>query len=370
MYIPFVDLKTQYQSIKNEIDRAIQQVIDDTAFIGGNYVKKFEREFSEFIGAKYCIGCANGTDALQITLKAMGIGPNDEVIVPANSFIATSEAVTASGAKVVFCDADDKTNNINPALLEDKITDRTKVVIAVHLYGRPADMDAVLAVAGKHKIKVIEDAAQAHGALYKGRTIGTLADAACFSFYPGKNLGAYGDGGAMLTDNEELAKKMRMWANHGRLEKYNHEFEAYNSRLDGLQAAILSVKLKYLPQWTEERRSIASLYREKLKGVGDLVLPGDDNGAIKAVYHLFVIKTDKRDRLQQYLKEQGIASGIHYPIGLPFLRAYRYLGHKKEDFPVTANNQDKVLSLPMFPELTAEQQDYVVEQIGNFFNNL
>lgn len=366
MHVPFVDLKVQYQSIKNEIDLAVRQVIGDAAFIGGKYVAQFEKEFADFIGAKYCIGCANGTDALQITLKAMGIGQNDEVIVPANSFIATSEAVTAAGARVVFCDVQDKTNNINPLLLEEKINANTKAIIAVHLYGRPADMDAILDIACRYNLKVIEDAAQAHAAKYKQRTIGTLADAACFSFYPGKNLGAYGDGGAMLTDDEELAKRMRMWANHGRLEKYNHEFEAYNSRLDALQAAILSVKLTHLREWTEKRRAVARRYHKELREVGDLILPHED-GLNEAVYHLYVIKSRRRNHLRQYLKEQGITTGIHYPIGLPFLKAYGYLGHQESDFPVTAANQDMVLSLPMFAELSDKQLNYVIEHIKNFF---
>lgn len=366
MQIPFVDLKAQYQSIKDEIDTAIQQVINDTAFIGGKYVKKFEEEFAAFIGTEYCIGCANGTDALQITLKALGIGQGDEVIVPANSFIATSEAVTAAGAQVVFCDVDNETNNLNPALLEQKVTAHTKAVIAVHLYGHPADVDAIVEIARIHNLKIIEDAAQAHGAVYKGRKIGTLADAACFSFYPGKNLGAYGDGGAMVTNDQNLAKKMRMWANHGRLEKYNHEFEAYNSRLDGLQAAILSVKLNYLENWTKQRREIASFYTKELAAISDIILPAEEN-SVESVYHLYVIKTRQRDQLQKYLKDRGIASGIHYPIGLPFLKAYEYLGHKPDDFPVTASNQHKLLSLPMFAELSEEQRAYIVKHIKKFF---
>ncbi len=368
MQVPFVDLKAQYQSIKSEINRAVQQVIDQTAFIGGPFVKQFEQDFAAFTGAKYCIGCANGTDALQITLKAMGIGQGDEVIVPANSFIATSEAVTAAGARVVFCDVDDRTNNLDVRLLEKTITRRTKAIIAVHLYGNPAPMDEILALARHKNIKVIEDAAQAHGARYKQRSVGTLADAACFSFYPGKNLGAYGDGGAMVTRDESLAKQMRMWANHGRLEKYNHEFEAYNSRLDGLQAAILSVKLKYLHEWTKKRRAAAAFYTKHLSGVDDLLLPRE-NESNEAVYHLYVVKTERREELQNYLKEQGIATGIHYPIGLPFLKAYSYLGHKENDFPVTAHNQRRLLSLPMFAEITTEQQQYVIDHITKFFRN-
>jgi dTDP-4-amino-4,6-dideoxygalactose transaminase len=366
MNVPFVDLKAQYHSIKEEIDAAIQEVIEHTAFIGGAFVKKFEQEFAEYIGAKYCIPCGNGTDALMLTLIGMGIGKGDEVIVPANSFIATSEAVTAAGARVVFCDVDAQTNNIDPKLLAEKITPQTKAIIAVHLYGRPADLDPIIKIAKAHNLRVIEDAAQAHGALYKGKKVGTFGDAACFSFYPGKNLGAYGDGGAVVTNDEELAKKVRMLANHGRIEKYNHEFEGFNSRLDGMQAAILSVKLKHLDKWAEARRHVAGRYINGLNGIGDIRLPMNDDESY-AVYHLFVIKTGQRDNLKKFLEGKGIHCGIHYPIGLPFLKAYAYLNHRPEDFPVTAKNQNEVLSLPMFPELTDSQIDYVIQSIKEFY---
>ena len=367
MNVPFVDLKAQYVNIKDEIDSAIHQVIDSTAFIGGFFVNRFRQEFADYIGVKHCIPCGNGTDALMLTLMAMGIGHGDEVIVPANSFIATSEAVTAAGADVVFCDVDDKTNNIDTKVLEKKITPNTKAIIAVHLYGNPADMKAIMEIAQKHQLKVIEDAAQAHGALYDGKKIGTLADAACFSFYPGKNLGAYGDGGAVVTNNDELAKKIKMLANHGRIEKYNHEFEGFNSRLDGLQAAVLSVKLKHLNDWTESRRRIAKLYSDNLSGIGDMMVPFEDQ-ANYAVYHLYVIKTAHRDALKTFLENKGIKCGIHYPIGLPFLKAYQHLNHNYEDFPVTAKNQKEVLSLPMFPELTDGQVEYVINSIKEYFN--
>ena len=369
MDIPFVDLKAQYTGIKHEIDTAVSNVISGTAFIGGNYVKQFEDDFASYVGAKYCISCGNGTDAIQIILKALGIGSGDEVIVPANSFIASSEAVTAAGAKVVFCDVDERTNNLDVSLLEHRITPHTKAILAVHLYGQPADMDAILSLARKYNLKVIEDAAQAHGGKYKGRKIGTIGDAAGFSFYPGKNLGAYGDGGAMLTNDPDLARKMKMWANHGRVEKYNHEFEGYNSRLDGLQAAILSAKLPYLNKWVESRREVASWYSKQLAHIKELQLP-DDDPDYYSVYHLYVIKTKNRDELQQYLKENGISTGIHYPIGLPFLKAYSYLNHKENDFPVTAKNQDLLLSLPIYPELTTEQIKQVVEVIKEYFNAL
>jgi len=297
----------------------------------------------------------------------MDIGIGDEVIVPANSFIASSEAVTVTGAKVVFCDANADTNNIDHTKLEPLISSATKAILVVHLYGQPADMDPIMQIAKKHGLKVIEDAAQAHGAKYKGRTIGTIGDAATFSFYPGKNLGAYGDAGAMVTDNKDLAIKMRMWANHGRIDKYNHEFEAYNSRLDGLQAAILSVKLPHLDSWINRRRDIAQKYNSNLTNIKELKLQIETDG-FYGVYHLYVIKTDRRDELQTYLKENGISSGVHYPIGLPFLKAYNYLGHKPSDFPVTNDNQAKLLSLPIFPEMSDAQINFVSEHVRNFFS--
>ena len=366
MKIPFVDLKTQYHQIKPQIDKAINEVIENSAFIGGKFVRQFEEQFAGYIGVKHCISCANGTDAIQIVLKAMGVVQNDEVIVPANSFIASSEAVTAAGAKVVFGDADNTSNNLDISQIERSITSNTKVIMPVHLYGNPADMDAVCEIAKKYNLKVIEDSAQAHGATYKNKMIGTLGDAACFSFYPGKNLGAYGDAGAIVTNDDQLAVKLRMWANHGRIEKYNHEFEGYNSRLDGIQAAILSVKLPHLNDWVENRRRVASQYLSGLNGAGDLILPVEKKG-YKPVYHLFVIKTVLRDQLKAYLAENDIATGIHYPIGLPFLKAYAYLNHKSDDFPVTYQNQTRLLSLPIYPEMTDSQVSYVIDHVKNFF---
>lgn len=366
MNIPFVDLKAQYNSIKVEIDEAIKEVIQNTAFIGGPWVKKFENEFAEYSKVKYCISCANGTDAIQIMLKALNIGSGDEVIVPANSFIASSESVTAVGAKVVFCDVD-KTDNIDVTLLESKITNKTKALLAVHLYGKPADLDSIKEITDRHNIVLLEDAAQAHGAQYKSKTIGTIGQAASFSFYPGKNLGCYGDGGAIITNDDALAVKLKMWSNHGRIEKYNHEFEAFNSRLDGIQAAILSAKLPHLDNWIEKRRNVAAEYTRELKETGDIILP-EDSDNIKTVYHLFVIKTAERNKLKLFLKEKGISTGIHYPIGLPFLKAYNYLGHNISDFPVTAKNQDIILSLPIFPEMTSGQIDYVIDCIKSFYN--
>ncbi len=369
MNIPFVDLKTQYHNLKREIDAAIAEVIENTAFISGKYARKFEEAFAAYVGTDHCIACGNGTDALQLTLMAMGIGQGDEVIVPANSFIATSEAVTAAGARVVFCDADAQSDNIDTGRIEKLITPKTRAIIAVHLYGKPAEMDEIISIAQKHNLRVIEDSAQAHGVRYKGKTAGTMGDAACFSFYPGKNLGAYGDAGAVVTADHELAKRIRMLANHGRIDKYNHEFEGFNSRMDGIQAAVLEIKLKYLDQWIENRRRVAGEYRRELDGMAGITLPAEQDYQ-RAVYHLFVIKLDKRDALQAWLKEKGISSGIHYPIGLPFLKAYDYLNHTEKDFPVTAANQKRILSLPVYPEMSNDQVRYVCNHIKEFFHKV
>lgn len=366
MHIPFVDLKAQYQSIKSEIDAAIAGVIEKTAFIGGPYAKSFEESFAAFCGVRHCIGVANGTDALFLALKALGIGAGDEVITVANSFIATSEAITAAGAKVVFVDIDPKTYNIAVDRIEEKISAKTKAIIPVHLYGQPADMGPILALAEKHGLKIVEDAAQAHGALYKGRTIGSIGDMACFSFYPGKNLGAYGDAGAIVTNDDDLALKARMVANHGRVKKYDHDMEGVNSRLDGIQGAILGVKLPHLDRWTEMRRKNAYLYNELLKD-SPLTTPVEI-GEVRAVYHLYVVRVPggRREALQAYLKDNGIATGIHYPIALPNLNAYAYLKHSPGDFPEATRASGEVLSLPMYPELIPEQIAVVADRIKGF----
>jgi dTDP-4-amino-4,6-dideoxygalactose transaminase len=362
MNIPFVDLKAQYSSIKREVDEAILNVINDSAFIGGQYRKSFEQHFADYICAKHCIGVGNGTDALFIALKILGIGRGDEVITAANSFIATSEAITLTGARVVFADCDEKTCNISPAKIERCITDRTRAIIPVHLYGQPAEMDHIIELAKRHKLFVVEDAAQAHGAEYRGRKIGTFGDMASFSFFPGKNLGAYGDAGALVTNDDDLAKKIRMFANHGRIEKYNHEFEGVNSRLDGLQAAILDVKLKYLDKWTQRRREVAAMYNDALKGVA--IIP-HELPHVKHVYHLYVIRTRNRAKVKTALQEKGIATGIHYPVPLPFLKAYDYLGHKPEDFPAAFALKDEILSLPIHGDMTDAQVEYVITQLKN-----
>lgn len=360
MKIEFVDLKSQYLSIREELDEAIKRVILDAAFIGGKYAEQFEQKFGAYLGTKYCIGVGNGTDALFIALKALGIGSGDEVITVANSFIATSEAITSTGAKVVFVDCDEAFYNIDVKQIEKKITPKTKAIIPVHLYGQPVDMDAIMKIAKEYNLYILEDSAQAHGAEYRGRKIGTIGHCAAFSFFPGKNLGAYGDAGAIVTNDAELAMKARMYANHGRIEKYNHEFEGVNSRLDGLQAAILSVKLKYLEKWTERRRSIAKRYNEGLKGL--VITPYSLNN-VRHVYHLYVIRVNNRKRIQNLLKEKGISTGIHYPIPLPFLKAYSYLAHELDDFPVVNKLKEEILSLPIHGDMTNEHVDYVIENV-------
>jgi len=375
MNIQFVDLKAQYESIRGEIDVAISEVISKSAFVGGPFVDSFERAFADFCNVKHCVGVGNGTDALFIALKALGIGDGDEVIVPANSFIATSEAVTMTGARVVFVDINPQTYNIDPTKLEDCIKsrnskpetrNRVKMVVPVHLYGQPADMDPILNIARKHNLKVLEDAAQAHAALYKGKRVGSIGDVTCFSFYPGKNLGAYGDGGAIVTNSEDLAVKARTFANHGRIEKYDHEMEGINSRLDGLQAAILEVKLRHLAQWTDHRRKNAYLYNEYLKDIS-VVTPFEPEN-VKAVYHLYVIrvKNGVRHQLQNHLKSNGISTGIHYPVALPNLKAYAYLNHRENDFPEATKASQEILSLPMFAELEESQIGYIATKIRQF----
>ena len=355
--IPFVDLQAQYKSIKSEIDFAIASVIADLAFISGKYARKFEEEFAAYLGIKYCVGCGNGTDAIEILLKSFNIGIGDEVIVPAHSWISTSEAISNVGAKPVFVDTHPDYYTIDVSKLEEKITSNTKTIIPVHLYGLPVEMDEIMKIAKKHNLIVIEDAAQAHGAEYKGRKVGTIGDAAIFSFYPGKNLGAYGDAGCIVTNNEEIAIKARMLANHGQLIKHEHKFEGRNSRLDGIQAAILSVKLKYLDKWNNVRRQHAELYCKLLSGK-NVKLPSAPAYS-KHVYHVFAIQIENRTDIITKFKEAGIETLIHYPTPLPFLDAYKHLGHKREDFPVVSGYTDKLLSLPMFPELTGEQIEMV-----------
>lgn len=362
MKIPFVDLKAQYKTIKKEIDAAIKNVITDCVFVGtsnNKYVQEFEQAFGKFSGLKYIVACANGTDAIEIALKALGIGVGDEVLVPALTWISTAEAVSSIGAKPVFVDIDEY-YGIDSKKIEAKINKKTKAIIAVHLYGQPADMISIAKIAKKHHLKILEDCAQAHGAELNGKKVGTFGDIATFSFFPGKNLGAYGDAGAIATNSKTLADTCRKIGQHGQLDKkHYHYIEGRNSRLDGIQAAVLSVKLKYLDKWTKARIKNADTYRQLLDNVE---LPKVRPGA-KHVYHLFVIQTEVRDKIQIYLKAQGIETAIHYPTALPFLACYKDRGHKPSDFPVAYAATEKILSLPMFAELDLAQMKFAAKAI-------
>jgi len=362
--IPFVDLKAQYLSIKPEIDEAIFSVINETSFIKGYYVDKFEKEYAEKYGVRHCIGVANGTDAIYIVLKMLGIGEGDEVITTSLSWISTSETISLTGAKPVFVDIDDY-YTIDASKIEEKITDRTKAIIPVHLYGQPCEMDEIMQIAEKYGLYVVEDCAQAHFAKYKGKYVGTFGIAGTFSFYPGKNLGAYGDAGAIITNDNDLALKCRMYANHGSLKKHEHQIEGINSRLDGLQAAILSVKLKYIEKWNQSRYEKAKLYSELLKDMVGVITP-KVRDCVRHVFHIYAIQTKGRDKLMVYLKEKGITTQIHYPRALPFLQAYKRLGYRGEDLPLAFSIPNELLSLPMYPELSESQIEYVVDKIKEF----
>lgn len=359
--IPLVDLKTQYVAIRPEIDAAIQRVLLRTNFILGEEVDSFEKEFAAFCQADYCIGVASGTAALHLALLACKVGPGDKVITTPHSFIATAEAISQTGARPVFVDIEHNGYNLDPSQIEAAITPRTKAILPVHLYGQPADMQPILEIARQHGLRVIEDAAQAHGAEYRGRRVGTWGDAACFSFYPGKNLGAYGDAGAVVTKDVEIANKVRLLRNHGRRDKYEHLMIGYGERLDALQAAILRAKLPHLDKWNERRRALANRYRQLLTGL-PIVLPSEPPFTT-SVYHLFVVRTSRRDEIQRHLKTRGIETGIHYPISLHLQPAYRYLGYSEGDFPLAEQAAREVLSLPMYPELSKEQISQIVEAV-------
>jgi dTDP-4-amino-4,6-dideoxygalactose transaminase len=346
-------------SIKAEIDSAIAEVIAESAFIRSRHVDAFERAWAEALKVKHCVSCANGTDALYIAMRGLGIKPGDEVITAAHSWIATSETITQAGGRVVFCDTREDTFNIDPRLIETKITKATVGIIPVHLCGQPADMDEIMAIAKKHNLWVIEDCAQAHLATYKGNLVGTFGNAATFSFYPGKNLGAYGDAGCIVTNDDRLADWTATFARHGG--KGEHVMEGINSRMDGLQAAILNVKLPNLPAWTTARRRVAARYNELLSGIDDLATPkvAADRSH---VYHLYVVAADQRDLLKKSLGDAGITTSLNYPKALPFYPAYSYLGHKPTDFPAAYRNQSRILSLPIYPEMTDDMIQYVAHQ--------
>ncbi len=365
MPVPYADLQLQYQTIKSEIDAAVAAVIRDNAFIRGSYVDAFEREFASAVDIRHCVSCANGTDALFLALAALKVQPGDEVITTAHSWISTSAMITHAGANVIFADTDDGTFTIDPAAIEAAITPRTVGIIPVHLYGQPADMDAIMAIARKHGVWVIEDCAQAHLARYKGRQVGTFGAAATYSFYPGKNLGAMGDAGAVVTNDGALAEHMTMLARHGGLTKHQHHIEGINSRLDGLQAAILSAKLPHLPQWTKARQDAAKVYDAGLNQIEDVVVPLV-TAEREHVYHLYTIQHPRRDALAAHLNANGVQTAINYPTALPFVPAYSRLKHRPEQFPNAHRQQGRILSLPMFAEITVEQQRTVIDLIRVF----
>jgi dTDP-4-amino-4,6-dideoxygalactose transaminase len=364
MKVPFVDLHAQYLSIKPEIDAAIAEVIAESAYIRSRQVDEFEQAWAGTLGVKHCVSCANGTDALYIAMRGLRVKPGDEVITTAHSWISTSETITQTGARVVFCDTDYETFTIDPKLVDSKITSRTVGIIPVHLYGQACDMDAIMAIARKHSLWVIEDCAQAHLARYKGKLVGTFGDAATFSFYPGKNLGAYGDAGCLVTSDDQLAEWTLTFARHGG--KGEHVMEGINSRLDGLQAAILLAKLPHLNGWTESRRQVGQRYSELLAGVGDVEAPKVMSER-DHVYHLYVIRTDKRDELKRHLTAESVATALNYPKALPFYPAYAYLRHDPKDFPVAFANQSRILSLPIYPEISDATINYVADKVAEFF---
>ncbi len=365
MAVPFADLQLQYQNIKSEIDGAIANVIRDNAFIRGPYVDAFEQEFAEAVEARHCVSCANGTDALYLVMAALKVKPGDEVITTAHSWISTSAMITHAGAVPVFCDTDGSTFTIDPDAIEAAITPRTVGIIPVHLYGQPADMDAIMAIAEKHKLWVIEDCAQAHLARYKGQQVGSFGVAATYSFYPGKNLGAMGDAGAVVTGDAALAEHMTMLARHGGLVKHQHRIEGINSRLDGMQAAILSAKLPHLAAWTRARQQAARVYDEGLNQIEDVVVP-EVAPERTHVYHLYTIRHPRRDALVAHLNANGVQTVVNYPTALPFLAAYSRLKHQPEQFPNAHSDQSRIVSLPMFAEITREQQEEVIRRIREF----
>ena len=364
MKIPFVDLHAQYLSIKPAIDAVIGEVIAESSFIRGRHVDQFEENWAKTLGVKRCVSCANGTDALYVAIRALGTKAGDEVITSAHSWISTSETITQAGGRVVFCDTDEETFTIDPLDIERKITRATVGIVPVHLYGQAADMTKVMAIARKHNLWVIEDCAQAHLARYNGKLVGTFGNAATFSFYPGKNLGAYGDAGSVVTNDDRLADWMATFARHGG--KGDHIMEGINSRMDGLQAAVLNVKLPHLLEWTEGRRRVAARYDALLKQAGDIITPKVRPGC-DHVYHLYVIRTEHRNDLRRHLTETGVSTVLNYPKALPFYPAYAYLGHGPADFPIAYANQSRILSLPIYPEISDEAIEKVARHINNFF---
>ena len=365
MNVPFLDMKSPYQELRSELDDAYRRVMESGWYILGEEVEAFEREFAAYCGVKHCIGVGNGLEALHLILRAYSIGEGDEVIVPANTYIATWLAISYAGAVPVPVEPDGRTYNLNPDLIERAITPRTRAVLPVHLYGQPADMDPILDVAHRHDLKVIEDAAQAHGASYKGRRAGALGDAAGWSFYPGKNLGALGDAGGITTSDDELADRVRVLRNYGSRVKYYNEVKGYNSRLDPLQAAFLRAKLPFLDDWNQRRKSVATVYRQKLAGIEGLTLPHVPDG-IEPSWHIFAVRHQDRDGLQKHLTDAGVGTLIHYPVPPHLSDAYAEMGCKAGDYPITEQIASTILSIPMGPHLPAEHMQQVVDSVESF----
>ncbi len=360
--IPFLNLKAQHATIKDEVNKALQEVIDNTSFAGGPQVARFEGNFAHFCKCDHAVGVGSGTDALWMALLGMDIGQGDEVITSPSTFIATAEAISFCGATPVFVDIDEDTYNIDPTLIEAAITPKTKAIIPVHLFGHVCDMDPIQEIASKYNLVVLEDACQAHDAEYKGGRAGSLADAGCFSFYPGKNLGAYGEAGAVVTNSQDLADKLRMFRDHGQHKKYYHSIIGWNTRMDGFQGAVLDVKLPHLPAWTAARRNNAQLYNEPLKNISGITVPLEAEYA-KHVYHVYAIRSVNRDSLIKSLADQGISCGIHYPVPLHLQEAYNFLGYRNGDFPIAEKCAEEFVSLPMFPELSEEEVSFIADKI-------
>jgi dTDP-4-amino-4,6-dideoxygalactose transaminase len=366
-HVPFLDLHLQYATIREDLAAVWQRVLESAAFAGGPFVADFEKAFASFCGCEFALGVGSGTAALWLTLRGLGIGSGDEVITTPNTFVATAEAISFCGATPVFVDVDPQTYTMDPNLLEAALTPRTKAIIPVHLYGQPADMDPILAVAQRHGLPVVEDACQAHGAEYKGRKAGSLGHAGCFSFYPGKNLGAYGEAGAVVTNDAQLAEKIRILRDHGQTERYQHALIGWNDRMDGLQGAVLSVKLKHLEKWNEARRSHARFYARLLDGLEHVTIPREAAYA-RHVYHVYAVRVPRRDELAAALRQRDIWCGIHYPVPIHLQKAYEFLGHRPGSFPVAEQSARELLSLPMFPELTMEQIETVAAGIASFLH--
>lgn len=366
MQIPFMDLRKQNESVKHEINSAIKNVIDNSAFILGKAVSDFEKDFAEAHNVKHCIGVSSGTDGNHLALWSLGVSSGDEIIMPANTFIATAWGATLCHATPVFVDCEEDSYNIDPSKVEEKISGKTKAVIAVHLYGQPADLEPLKNLTSKNHISLVEDAAQAHFAEYKGSKVGGLGKLASFSFYPGKNLGAFGEGGAVTTNDDEIALRIRMLRDHGSEKKYYHEIYGHNYRMEGIQGAVLGIKLKCLNDWTEKRKAVAEKYNELLKDIEEILLPREMVYA-RHVYHLYVIQTTDRAKLQKFLNEKGISTGLHYPIPLHLQKCFEHLGYKKGDFPITEKLADNCISLPIYPELTNEQIEYVCDNMKYFY---